>query len=219
MQTVIYLVFAFIIILISWVLYQRQTFKGFVTGAVLCTFITASGASYDKVLPVEGKWVLPPKGKWLKKKDSKQKWGKYILPTDTYTTSYPLAGWPEFMRVEVRRAFYYEDCPTPIVPEIEVVEVDEEGKKVKKYVKAHGVMQNITPKVLATLTNPEIAKVLLNPSGDTVQDITNPQKKSNNKMMILLILVAIGVVVSLAGAFLTYMVYSAQSGHISYWGG
>ena len=218
MNTIIYLVFAAIIILITWVMYQRQTFKGFVTGAVLCTFITASGASYDKVLPVEGKWVMPPKGKWLKKKDSKQKWGRYVLPTDTYTTSYPLGGWPDFMKVEVRRAFYYEDCPTPIVPEIETI-TEEDGKPVKKYLKAHGVMQNITPKVLATLCNPEIAAKLLDPSGNTVQDNLNPQKKSNNKMMILLILVAIGVVVSLVGAFLTYMVYSGLNGHISYWGG
>ena len=128
MDTIVYLVFAFFIILFAWIFYQRQTFKSYVTGAILCTFITASGASYDKVLPVEGKWVLPPKGKWLKKKDTRQRWGKYILPEDTYTTSYPLAGWPEFMRVEVRRAFYYEDCPAPIVPEI-----IKDGKQIKIY--------------------------------------------------------------------------------------
>ena len=210
MNTVIYLVFAFIIILISWVLYQRQTFKSYVTGAVLCTFITAAGASYDKVLPVEGKWIMPPKGKWLKKKDSKQKWGKYLLPEDTYTTSYPLGGWPDFMKVEVRRAFYYEDCPFPIVPEI---------VKDGKTVKVHGTIMAITPEVMAALTNSEIAKVVMNPSGDTVQDITNPQKKNNSKMMILMILVAVGIVVSIVGAFLAYMIYSALNGHISYWGG
>lgn len=210
MNTIIYLVFAAIIILITWVLYQRQTFKSYVTGAVLCTFITAAGASYDKVLPVEGKWVLPPKGRWLKKKDSRQKWGKYILPEDTYTTSYPLGGWPEFMRVEVRRAFYYEDCPTPIVPEI---------YKDGKYVKAHGVMMDITPEVLATLTNPEIAKAVLNPKGDIVEGVTNPNKKNNSKLMILMILAVVGIVVSMVGAFLAYMVYSALNGHIAYWGG
>lgn len=210
MNTIIYLVFAFIIILISWVLYQRQTFKSYVTGAVLCTFITASGASYDKVLPVKGKFVMPPAGKWLKKKDSKQKWGKYVLPTDTYTTSYPLGGWPDFMRVEVRRAFYYEDCPFPVVPEIV-----KEGVKVK----VHGTIMNVTPEVLATLTNPELLGAALSSKGQVMQDALHPEKKANSKMLILLVLVAIGVVVSAVGAFLAYMVYSGLNGHISYWGG
>jgi len=210
MNTIIYLVFAAIIILISWVMYQRQTFKSYVTGAVLCTFITAAGASYDKVLPVEGKWVMPPKGKWLKKKDMKQKWGKYILPTDTYTTSYPLGGWPDFMKVEVRRAFYYEDCPFPVVPEIV-----KDGLKVK----VHGTIMNVTPEVLASLVNPELASAVLNPKGEVIQDALHPEKKANSKMLILMILVGVGILVSGVGAFLGYMVLSALNGHISFWGG
>lgn len=217
MSTIVYLVFAFFIILFAWVFYQRQTFKSYVTGAILCTFITASGASYDKVLPVEGKWVLPPKGKWLKKKDVQRKWGKYLLPEDTYTTSYPLAGWPEFMRVEVRRAFYYEDCPFPIVPET-IKEEIKEGRKGTVRTKIHGTIMSITPEVLAGLTNPEPAKAVLNPQGDVVQDILNPNKKQVSKLNLLLVLVGVAVVVSLTACLLAYLIYSALQGHISSWG-
>lgn len=186
-------------LLFFWAFWQQGQFKKYVNNAVLVTFITAHGTSYDKVLPVQGEIIMPPQGRWLKKKDKTKDWGQYKLPKKTFTCMYPLGGWPAFMKVEVKRVFMMEtDANT-----FEALEP--------------GASSGATPQALRAMRNAEIAASLLKPEGDAMKNATGQGTQSKNaKMGFYLQLATLGAIIIVG--VLCFLIYQALSGHISAWG-
>ena len=200
MQYVPYLLFGGIILLLVWVFWQQGQFKKYVNNAVLVTFITAHGTSYDKVLPVQGKKIMPPTGQWLKKKDKGKDWGEYNLPDKTYTTKYPLGGWPDFMKVEVKRVFLYEVSANTFV-QLDTTPVG-----------------GSSPQANRAMRNPEIVASILKPEGDVVKGAIGNSLAAGKhaKWTFYLCLAILGLILVLG--VLCYLIYSALSGHIAAWG-
>ena len=119
-----------VFLILGLIIYMQQSFKKAVIGKVLCTFRTASNQSYDVLLPVEGNLIIPPEGHILEGNKKADKLGFYIVPSNAPTVSYPLWGWPQAFRAEVRRAFYVEGNPNPIQPPFEKLMSTEEAIKI-----------------------------------------------------------------------------------------
>lgn len=192
------LLIAGVLLLFVWVFWQTNQFKGYVNNAVLCTFITAHGTSYDKVLPLKGEIIMPPSGKWMKKKDKLKDWGEYKLPKKTFTCMYPLGGWPAPMKVEVKRVFMLEtDANT-----FEALDA--------------GPHSGLTPQAFRAARNPAIAASLLKPDGEVMKGALAGGGGKNTKYTFYLQLVTVGLIIILG--VLMYLTFSALSGHITAWG-
>jgi len=187
------------LLLFAWVFWQTSQFKKFVNNAVLCTFITAHGTSFDKVLPLKGDIIMPPSGMWMKKKDKLKDWGEYKLPKKTYTCMYPLGGWPSFMKVEVKRVFMLEtDANT-----FEALDA--------------GPHSGLTPQAFRAARNPAIAASLLKPDGETMKGaLAGGGSGKNSKYTFYLQLVTIGLIIILG--VIMYLTFMALNGHITAWG-
>ena len=183
-----------------WVFWQQSQFKKYVNNAVLVTFITAHGTSYDKVLPVQGKKIMPPTGIWQKKKDKNKDWGEYVLPQKTYTCMYPLGGWPAFMKVEVKRVFLYETSANTF-KELDTSPVG-----------------GTSPQAERAMRNPEIVASLLKPEGEVAKSVVHgPSYSSKQTRNIFYLQLAILGGLLIIGV-LCYLIFSALNGHITAWG-
>ena len=200
MQYVPFLLMGGFILLFVWVFWQTSQFKKFVNNAVLCTFITAHGTSFDKVLPVQGNKIMPPTGMWMKKKDKLKDWGEYNMPSKTYTCMYPLGGWPAFMKVEVKRVFLYEISANTF-QELDTRPVG-----------------GSSPQAQRAMRNTEVIASVLKPEGEIVRGATashGASSKDQKRTFYLQLATLAGLLIV---GVICWMIYSALSGHITAWG-
>lgn len=96
--------------------YMQHDFRKKAKGCVCVTFIGPL-KSLDELWPVENGIVKPPEKHLagLPAKSKVKEQGYYILPEgELPSVSWPLWGWPDAFRTEVKRVFYKKGDPRPI---------------------------------------------------------------------------------------------------------